>query len=154
MIVNRRCTEVYKLRLNECIKKAEGSQENIDHFHEMAANDYLSPGQSFAEGFITPQELLNDLNATDSVKFREWVSKIPNGEPLTGELYKDIQGQISNKPWVKGVRSISQVITGIINPVAGAVHTFLDGFVGDRIVNGWKPSMFISNVLNKDAFHK
>ena len=30
MIANRRWTEVYKLRMNECIKQAEGSQENIN----------------------------------------------------------------------------------------------------------------------------
>lgn len=154
IIANRRCTEVYKLRMNECIKLAEGSQENIDHFHEMTANDFLSPGESFVAGLITPQELLNDLNCSDSVKFREWLSKIPAGQPLTGELYKDIQGKISNKNWVKGVRSLSQIATGFIHPIAGAVHTFLDSFVGDRLVNGWRPSMFISSVLTKDSMKK
>ena len=64
LITNRRWTEVYKLRMNECIKRAEGSQENIDHFHEMAANDYLSPGQSFVDGTITPQSLLKDPGQT------------------------------------------------------------------------------------------
>lgn len=154
LITNRRWTEVYKLRMNECIKRAEGSQENIDHFHEMAANDYLSPGQSFVDGMITPQSLLKDLNSNDSVKFREWLSKLPYGQPITGELYKEIQGQLSNKTWIKGARSLSQVITGLINPVVGAFHTFLDGLVGDRLINGWKPSMFISNVLSKNLFKK
>lgn len=154
LIANRRWTEVYKLRMNECIKQAEGSKENIDHFHEMAANDFLSPGQSFVEGLITPQDVLKELISKDCVKFREWLSKIPDGQPLTGELYKDMQAQISNKAWVKGARSISQVVTGLINPVLGALHTFLDGFVGDRIVNGWKPSMFVSSVLTQNRLKK
>ena len=154
MIANRRWTEVYKLRMNECIKQAEGSQENINHFREMAANDFLSPGASFVAGLLSPQELLKDLICNDSVKFREWLSKIPSGQPLTGELYNEIQGQFSNKNWVKGVRSLSQILTGLINPIAGAVHTFLDGFVGDKLINGWKPAMFISSVLTKDSMKK
>ena len=154
MIANHRWAGVYKLRMNECIKQAEGSQENIDHFHEMAANDFLSPGESFVAGMISPQELLRDLNCNDSIKFREWLSNIPSGQPITGELYKEIQGQFSNKNWVKGARSLSQIVTGLINPIAGAVHTFLDGFVGDRLINGWKPAMFISSVLTKDGIKK
>ena len=120
----------------------------------MAANDFLSPGASFVAGLLSPQELLKDLICNDSVKFREWLSKIPSGQPLTGELYNEIQGQFSNKNWVKGVRSLSQILTGLINPIAGAVHTFLDGFVGDKLINGWKPAMFISSVLTKDSMKK
>lgn len=154
MIANHRWSEVYKLRMNECIKQAEGSQKNIDHFHEMAANDFLSPGQSFVVGMISPHDLLKDLNGSNSVNFREWLSKIPSDQPLTGELYKELQSQNSNKLWVKGFRSISQVVTGLINPVFGTIHTFLDGFVGDKLVNGWKPSMFISSVLTKESMRK
>lgn len=154
MIANKRWIEVYKLRMNEAIKQAEGSLENIDHFQEMAACDFLSPGQAFIDGLFSPQDLLMDLNSKDSIKFREWLSTIPNGKPLTGEIYKEIQEMNSNKLWVKCMRSLAQVLTGIINPVLGATHTFLDGFVGDRIVNGWKPSMFISNILTKDNLKK
>ena len=154
MIANRRWTEVYKLRMNECIKQAEGSHENINHFREMAANDFHSSGEYFVAGLLSPQELLKDLICYHSVKFREWLSKIPSGQPLSGELYKEIQELFSNKNWVKGARSLSQILTGLINPIAGAVHMFLDGFVGDRLINGWKPAMFISSVLTKDSMKK
>lgn len=154
MITNHRWAEVYKLRMNEYIKQAEGSLENIDHFREMAANDFLSPGQSFVAGLINTQDLLKDLNGKDSVKFREWLSTIPDGQPLTGELYKDIQGQWTNKTWVKGTRLLSQIVTGKLNPIVGVAHSLLDGFLFDKLINGWKPSMFISNVLTKDSMKK
>lgn len=154
IITNNRWADVYKLRMNEAIKKAENSKDNIIHFQEMAANDFLSPGESFVKGLITPHELLKDLCSKDSVKFREWLSTIPCGEPLTAELYKAVQEQNSNKTWVKCVRSISQVVTGLINPALGALHTCLDGFVVDKLINGWKPSMFISNILTKEKIRK
>ena len=154
MIANNRWSEIYKLRMNECIRKAEGNRDNIDHFREMTVNNFLSPGESFACGLISSQELLKDLFSKDSVKFREWLSNISDGLPLTGELYKEIQNVNSNKPWVKLTRSLSQLITSALNPILGGFHTFLDGFVGDKLVNGWKPSIFVSNILAKDKYKK
>lgn len=154
MIGNNRWSEVYKLRMNEAMKQAEGNKNNINRFQEMVANDYLSPGQSFVDGLISPIVLLKDLNSSDSVKFRSWLSTIPEGTPLTGELYKDIQNLNSSKKWVKAVRSIAQICFGAINPIFGVATTFLDGFVADKMVNGWKPTMFVSNILNKDIMKK
>lgn len=152
LIANQRWSEIYKLRMNECIRRAEGSHDNIDHFREMTANDYLSPGQSFANGLISSDELLKDLNCSDSQKFREWLYSIPEGQPITGEIYKSIQSQNSNKAWVKIARGLSQVVTGVLNPILGGAHTLLDGLVGDRLINGWKPSLFVSRVLNNDIY--
>ena len=154
MITNQRWGEIYKLRMNVSISRAEGSAENINHFQEMAASEFLSPGQAFVMGVITPKALLDDLNSNDSIKFRKWLAGLPEGQPLTGELYKEIQSQNSNKTWVKGTRLISQIVTGIINPVLGVAHTLLDGCVGDRLINGWKPSMFIYNVLTQENLKK
>ena len=157
MMVNQRWSEVYKLRINECIKQVNKTIENIEHFHEMAAYDYLSPGQSFVDGLISPKDLVNSLNCDDSVKFREWLSKIPQGQPISNELYKAIQDQNSNKLWVKGIRSFVQVGIGAIpiaGPFVGGALTFLDGFAVDKIINGWQPSMFVNKVLTKKQFKK
>lgn len=43
MMVNQRWSEVYKLRINESIKQIDKTIDDIGHFHEMTANDYLSP---------------------------------------------------------------------------------------------------------------
>ena len=154
LITNRRWAEVYKLRMNTSISRAEGSLKNINHFQEMAANDFLSPGQAFVMGMISPKDLLKELNSNDSVKFRKWLAGLLEGKPLTGELYKAIQNKNSSKPWVKCTRSISQIVTGILNPVLGAAHTLLDGCIGDKLINGWEPSMFISNVLNQNKLKR
>ncbi len=157
MMVNQRWSEVYKLRVNECIKQVEKTQDNINHFHEMTANEYLSPGQSFVDGLISSKELVKNLNCDDSIKFREWLSKIPQGQPISGELYKAIQKQNSNKLWVKGIRTLVQVVTGlipIVGPIAGGALTFLDEFAGDKIINGWQPSLFVNKVLTREQFKK
>lgn len=154
IITNQRWSEVYKLRMNTYISQAEQSADNIDHFKEMVSNEFYSPGQSFIAGIITPYQLLDDLNSTNSINFREWLSKLPSEQPITGELYKEIQTQNSNKWWVKLSRVFTQIAAGIINPIAGIGLTFMDGFVGDRIVNGWTPNIFVSKMLQKDEYKK
>lgn len=154
MKTNQKWSEVYKLRINEYLKQAEKTQENIDHFREMTAFEYFSPGEAFAKGCITAKDLLYDLNSSDSIKFREWLSKIPNG-PISSELYKQIKNQNSNKKWVKTVRTMTQIIAGLI-PIPGVsiVTTCLDAFLVDKIVNGWQPSLFVEKIMTKEQFKK
>ncbi len=154
MIGSQRWSEIYKLRINESINQAEGSKEQIDHFKEMTVSEFLSPGIAFNEGIISSYDLLNDIMSWDSYYFRKWLSEIPEGQPLTGELYKDIQAQNSNKIWVKCLRTMTQLIVGLLVPVAGVSLTLLDGFIGDKLVNGWKPAIFVNNMLAKDAYKK
>lgn len=154
LIANQRWIEIYKLRMNESLSRAEGSKEKIDHFREMTVNEFLSPGTAFVKGLMSPYELLNDILSWDTYYFKQWLSSIPEGKALTSELYKDIQSQNSNKVWVKLFRSIMQVVVGALSPALGGGLTFLDGFVGDRIVNGWKPAVFVTNMLSKDTYKK
>lgn len=154
LISNQRWSEIYKLRMNECISQSERSSINIDHFQEMVSNDFLSPGESFVRGRITPEQLLCELNKTESIKFREWLQTLPENSSLSGELFKQIQNQNSNRFWVKFSRSLAQIIVSTINPLLGAGVTFLDSFVGNQLFNGWTPGLFVSKVLNSEAYRK
>lgn len=154
LIANQRWSEIYKLRMNESISQAEGSKEQINHFREMTVNDYLSPGMAFVEGRLDSYELLKDIMSWDTYYFRQWLSSIPTGQPLTSEMYKDIQSQNSNKVWVKCLRTITQLVAGAISTLAGSGLTLLDGLVGDRMVNGWRPAIFVNNMLAKLEYKK
>lgn len=154
LIANQRWSEIYKLRMNESISQAEGSKDQIDHFREMTVNDYLSPGMAFVEGRLDSYELLKDIMSWDTYYFRQWLSAIPSDQPLTSEMYKDIQSQNSNKVWVKCFRTIMQLVAGAINATAGSGLTLLDGLVGDRLVNGWRPAVFVNNMFAKREYKK
>ena len=154
LIANQRWSEIYKLRMNESISQAEGSKEQINHFREMTVNDYLSPGMAFVEGRLDSYELLKDIMSWDTYYFRQWLSSIPTDQPLTSEMYKDIQSQNSNKVWVKCLRTITQLVAGAISTLAGSGLTLLDGLVCDRMVNGWRPAIFVNNMLAKLEYKK
>lgn len=104
---------------------------------------------------ISPREILDLLTSTNSIKFREWLQDLPQDASLSNEVYKkEIQNKNSNKSWTKVTRILGSIISGNINPIAGIGYTLLDSMVGDKLINGWQPSIFVDNVLNKSDFKK
>ena len=152
LITSSRWAEIYKLRLNKCIVNAENSNQNIDCFRKTVAFEFASPGTFFYSGGITPSELLKLLNGNNSIRFREWLRDVPDGTPLSGEFYNEIRKRNSDKPWVKVCRVLSQSVLGLVNPLLGIVSTSIDGFVVDKILNGWQPQIFVEKVLRNNIF--
>ena len=150
LITNNRWAETYKLRMSKCIANAERDIDNIECFHQTVAFEFVSPGNAFILGQITPHELLNILNAKNSIKFREWLKTVPNDSYLPGEFYNRIRELNSDKSWVKAIRVISQCALGLVNFVVGAIATTVDGFVCDKIINGWSPKLFVEDILRNE----
>ena len=150
LITSSKWAEIYKLRLNECISNAEKSKRNIDFFQKTVAFEFMSPGTSFSIGQITPKELVKLLNEKNSLRFKDWLKDLPNGVPISGEFYNEIRQANSDKPWVKILRVLTLSIFGLANPLIGIVSTSLDGFIADKIINGWKPQIFVEKVLRNE----
>ena len=147
MMTNKRWAETYKLRMSKCIANAERSNDNIERFHQTVAYEFFSLGEALVSGQITSQELINRLNAKNSIKFREWLKTLPDESPLPGEFYNKIRELNSDKVWIKATRVITQCALGLVNIVAGVFATTMDGFVCDKIINGWSPKLFVEDVL-------
>ena len=154
LITNNRWAETYKLRVIKCIENAENNNRNIDCFHQTVAFEFLSPGEAFVYKTIKPIELLKLLDQKDSVRFKEWLKTIPNGSTLPGEFYNRIRKLNSDKLWVKGFRVLSQIALGFVSLAAGAIATTVDGFVCDKIINGWNPKIFVDNILRNNKLLK
>lgn len=150
LVTSSKWAELYKLRFNKCISNAEKSNQNIDCFHKTVAFEFVSPGTYFSSGEISPRELLKLLKDNNSIRFREWLKGLPDETPLSGEFYNEIRQRNNDKPWVKVVRVLSQSVLGLINPLLGIVSTSIDGFVVDKIINGWKPQIFVEKVLRDE----
>lgn len=154
LIANQQLCELYKHRMNSCMINSENSLNNINHFHEMVSKEFLSPGQSFKERLISASELLEDLNSKTSVYFRDWLSGLPSDSSLIHEAFKEMQNVNSGKPWVKLSRLFVLFLAGLLQPLIGTGLSFLDTFVGDKIINGWTPALFATKVLSKDIYKR
>lgn len=95
---------------------------------------------------ISRTELLDKLNDDNSQKFREWLSTLPEDTKLTGAFYNECEDRLSQKSLTKVVRFGITTLTGFI-PILGTTVSALDQFVADRIIDGWKPKIFVDKIL-------
>lgn len=154
LITNSRWAETYKLRMSKCIASAERNIDNIERFHQTVAFEIISPGEAFSCGAMTPNELLKLLDERDSIRFKEWLKTLPYGTPISGEFYNKIRELKSNKPWVKSIRILSQFLLGLARPLVSIAASSIDGFVIEKIINGWNPQFFVENVLRNKKLNQ
>lgn len=149
LVTDSRYTEIYKTRLNTGIERAQNSHQNIEHFNETFSYDFLSLGEAFTKKIISPTELLDKLNDDNSQKFREWLSSLPEDTKLTGAFYNECEGRLSQKNLTKVVRFGITTLAGFI-PIVGTIVSALDQFVADRMIDGWKPKIFVDKILRDE----
>lgn len=152
LITDSRWAPVYQLRINECLQRTAKSKEQINIFQNATAYDYYSIGDAFIKNKLSSKELLSLLNNSNSIKFREWLSSLSGDKPLTYELYNQHNHIKSNKWFIKLSRLLIPTAIGVFNPVLGIGASLLDGSIVNRIINGWKPSIFINKVLRKTDY--
>lgn len=152
---------LYKQRMNDAINKVLKNKETIENFHNAEALDFLSPGVAFVNGNITSAQMLDELLGKTSVDFRNWLITLPNDANLTSQVNEAVIANGFQKWPVKVGRILFQIIPGIVvgaitqNPAIGTIvgtsTTVLDGILGDKILNGWNPRIFVNEVLRDDA---
>ena len=152
LITDSRWAPVYQLRINECLQRTAKSKEQINIFQNAVSYDYYSIGDAYLKNKLSSEELLSLLNNSNSIRFREWLSSLSGDKPLTFELYNQQNHIKSNKWFIKLSRLLIPTIIGVINPVLGIGTSLLDGSIVNRIINGWKPSIFINDVLRKTDY--
>lgn len=148
-----RYSEIYKVRANKSINLATKSLNSINNFSECFTYGYLSLGEAFESGIISSSRLVSILTDDDSVRFREWTTSLPSNANLCGEFYNNCEDRLSNKPGIKATRLAITTAAGIIpiaGPIIGSVTSALDQFVVDRLIDGWKPKIFIDKVLRAE----
>ena len=146
LVADPRYTEIYKVRLNTNIERANNSYRNIEHFGEAFSYGFLSLGKAFTRKIISSTDLLDKLNDNNSRKFRDWLSGLPEDAKLTGEFYNECEDRLSQKGITKGIRFGVTTAVGFI-PGIGTAISALDQFVVDRMIDGWKPKIFLDKIL-------
>lgn len=157
LLADSRYSELYKVRMNKCINNALGSSQTMNNFTDAFAYGFVSLGEAFTNGTISPTDLVEMLNDDDSIKFRNWTSKLPANTSLAGEFYNECESRLSNKPAAKITRfAVSSAIGAIpvVGPIAGLVVSGVDQFVGDRIIDGWKPKLFLDKILRNEQLRE
>lgn len=95
-------------------------------------------------GQRTFKEFLAFLDKAD--RFKGWMKQVNPDEGLVATYIKDV----STKGWVeslegKTLRYILTTALGATGPLAGLVGGFIDTFLLDRLIQGWRPNHFVDS---------
>jgi len=81
-------------------------------------------------------------------RFKDWLKKVNPDEDLVRSYMRDItsEGWVQRLP-AKSLRYILTLAVDTTNPLAGLVSGFVDNFVVEKLLSGWRPNHFISGRL-------
>lgn len=96
---------------------------------------------------ITMDDVLNCRNSFSGGLFRKWYSSSDYNE-------KEILQRLVNKGEkesnvAKLARFIYPNVLGIINPLTGILASAIDGYIVNKIIEGWSPSLFIDDIYKQ-----
>ena len=137
-----------KLLINENLKRANQSINNINAFQKHVLFDSLSIGEAYVEKVISEEELVSVL--TNAEQFRNWLSNLPTDSDLIAEYIKEISKKtLADNPLLKWGRALICNLFGLIpgiGPVIGTALSGLDMLYGDKILSGWRPNIFVDDL--------
>lgn len=101
---------------------------------------------------IGVDDIINYRKNFNGTIFREWLaSEDYSQEEVVRTLINNEskEGQAS-----KLIRFLYPNIVGVLNPVLGAAASAFDSYIVGKVLDGWKPSLFLDDVLKRNVDNK
>ena len=137
---------VVRLRYGMLLRRTEINADAQRQFSEVALPDMPTIAEAVDSGERTLQEFLRLLDKAD--RFKNWLKAANPDEGLTREYLR----AVSSQDWVqttkvKGLRYMLTLAADATNPIAGFAAGFMDNFVIERLLGGWRPNHFVNDRL-------
>jgi hypothetical protein len=84
-----------------------------------------------------------------AARFKDWLKAVNPDEDLIRTYMRDVssEGWIQRLP-AKSIRYVLTLALDATNPAVGLVSGFVDNFVVDKLLSGWRPNHFVSGKLS------
>jgi len=145
-----------KMKFKDIYDKVLKSKEDLYQFNDFILNN----GYAIREVINKREKNFSDfLKVLDkSAKFRDWLKNIDKDR----NILKEYHNAVTKETWVDklptkilrwaffmGAGELADlIITGEIGPLIGLGLSLGDTFILERIIQGWKPNVFVENKLN------
>jgi hypothetical protein len=139
-------SSIIRLKHQELLRRIGIDKIELREFQDIVLDQAPSLREVLNSGERTFPEFLKLLDK--SQKFREWTRGVNPDEKLVKAYFQDVtsEGWISTLP-SKVIRYVLGSVATAVAPVAGAIGSFADTLVTEKILGGWRPSHFIEKKL-------
>jgi|SRR5690554_369790 len=106
----------------------------------------------YSKNMISIEDILKCRQTFSGGVFRKWyASENYNEKEIVRSL---INNKNKEKNITKFIRFIYPNVAGLLSPVMGAAASAVDSYIVSRLLDGWKPSLFLDDVLKNNIDDK
>lgn len=151
-ITSAAISSIIQVRYEELLRRSNLNIKSRQQFTEVVLPDSPSLAEVIDSGERTFDEFFKLLD--QSARFKDWLKSANPDEDLVRTYMRDI----SSDSWIQRLpaKSLRYVLTlglDATNPVIGLASGFIDNFLVEKLLSGWRPNHFISGKLSPFIQH-
>ncbi len=139
-------SSIIQARHAELLRRSNLNLDSRRHFTEVALPDTPCLAEVIDSGERSIDEFLVLLDRAG--RFKDWLKTVNPDENLVRTYMRDISsdGWIQRLP-AKSIRYVLTLAIDATNPAVGFVSGFIDNFLVEKLLSGWRPNHFVSGRL-------
>lgn len=140
-------SSIIQVQHTEILRRSMINVDSRRQFTEIVLPDSPSLAEVIDSGERSFDEFLGLLDR--AARFKDWLRTVNPDEDLIRTYMRDIssEGWIQRLP-VKSLRYVLTLALDATNPIAGLASGFVDNFVVEKLLSGWRPNHFVSAKLS------
>ena len=145
-VTSASASAIIQLRYAELLRRSALNTSSLQQFSEVVLPDARTVAEVIDAGERSISEFLVLLDK--AARFKNWTKAVNPDEDLVRTYVRDVssEGWIQKLPQ-KSMRYAFTLALDASNPVAGMVAGFVDNFVLEKLLAGWRPNHFITTRL-------
>lgn len=137
---------IIQVRYAELLRRSSLNTTSLQQFTEVVLPDTKTVAEVIDAGERSISEFLVLLDKAE--RFKNWTKSVNPDEDLVRTYVRDVssEGWIQRLPQ-KSMRYAFTLALEASSPIAGMIAGFVDNFVLEKLLSGWRPNHFITTRL-------
>lgn len=140
-------SSIIQIRYAELLRRTRINGDSMNQFTEVVLPDSPSLAEVIDSGERSFDDFLILLDR--AARFKDWLKTVNPDEGLI----RTYMHEISSESWIqrlpaKSIRYLFTVALDATNPAVGMISGFVDNFIIEKLLSGWRPNHFVSGKLS------
>jgi hypothetical protein len=139
-------SSVIQIKHRELLQRTSANADSRESFHESLLPDVPNVREAIDSGVRTFPEFLRLLDK--AARFKEWLHGVHPDEGLVHNYVRDVksEGWLQRTPG-RSMRFFLTSGIGMAGMATGLAASFIDTFLIEKLMGGWRPSHFVDERL-------